>query len=137
MDNIEWSDKFSVGVAVLDEQHQILVGMINKLIETPYQASNSAVIAESLDGMIQYAINHFETEEGLLRTHAYPDFQSQKEQHIEFIKRTAEYCKVEEGTVVVDNFSESLLMYLREWWVDHILIDDMKYKSFFADQGIS
>jgi len=137
MDKVEWTDEFSVGVAILDEQHKILVGMINKLIETPDVASNSDIITELLDGMIQYAITHFEKEEGMLRTHAYPDFQSQKEQHVAFIARTAEFCKVEEGTLVVQNFSESVLVYLREWWVNHILVDDMQYKSFFDSKDIS
>jgi|TARA_Y100000310_G_scaffold295298_1_gene326496 hemerythrin len=137
MDKIEWSDRFSVGVAVLDDQHSTLVGMINKLIDTPNVPSNSAVITELLDGMIQYAITHFETEEGLMRRHTYPDFESQKEQHVEFMQSTAEFCKVEEDTVVVHDFSDSILTYLRDWWTNHILIDDMKYKSFFADQGRS
>ncbi|HJN50975.1 MAG: bacteriohemerythrin [Pseudomonadales bacterium] len=137
MDKIEWSDKFTVGVEVLDEQHKTLVGMINNLLETPNVASNTAIITELLNAMIQYAITHFETEEGLMRRYTYPAFESQKEQHVEFMKNTSEFCKVEEGTVVIENFSDSVLTYLREWWVNHILVDDMKYKSFFAEKGRS
>lgn len=39
-----------------------------------------------------------------------------------------------EGTVVVHDFSEKVLMYLRKWWINHILVDDMKYKPLFADR---
>lgn len=137
MDKIDWSEKFSVGVGVLDEQHKTLVAMINNLIDTPNIASNEAVITEMLDRMIRYATTHFEKEEGLMRIHNCPEFTSQRKQHVEFMKNTAEFCKVEEGTVVIQNFSDSLLIYLREWWLNHILVDDMKYKSFFEEKGLS
>jgi hemerythrin len=137
MDKVEWSDKFSVGVAILDEQHKTLMEMINKLIDTPNVDSNSAVITDLLDGMIKYATTHFVKEENLMRRHNYPGYPSQKEQHVDFIRNTAAFCQVEEGTLVVLDFSESVLLYLRQWWINHILIDDMKYKSFFADKVIS
>jgi len=28
-------------------------------------------------------------------------------------------------------------MYLREWWINHILIDDMKFKPLLSDKGSS
>ncbi len=137
MDKIEWTDGFSVGVQALDEQYRNLVDMVNNLIETPNVDSNSAVITDLLDGMIKYATTHFVMEEGLMRRYNYGDFMSQKEQHVAFIEHTANFCKVEEGNVVVHDFSDAVLEYLREWWVDHILIDDMKYKPFFAEKGVS
>jgi hemerythrin len=55
MDKIEWSDSFSVGVKLFDDQHKTIIGMINRLIEAPNIDTNSAIITDLLTGMIEYA----------------------------------------------------------------------------------
>jgi hemerythrin-like metal-binding protein len=137
MEKIEWSDRFSVGVGTLDEQHQTLIGMMNQLIDTPNVDSNSTIITDLLNGMIEYATTHFVEEERLMGVHNYPDFLPHQEQHVAFMKKTAEFCSVEEGTVVVHDFSETVLAYLRAWWIQHIQVDDMKYKSLFIGKNLS
>jgi hemerythrin len=39
-------------------------------------------------------------------------------------------------TLGVDQIPEFLPEYLGNWWVHHILQDDMVYRSFFKDKGI-
>lgn len=134
MDKIEWSDKFSVGVRALDEQHKTLVVMINKLIDAPDLANENGMVPELLAGMIQYATTHFDAEEQLMLEHGYPGYQAQRAEHGAFIAKTAEFCA--DGRLQVDRIPESILIYLREWWINHILIDDMSYKAFFADKGL-
>ena len=101
MDKIEWSDGFSVGVEAIDNQHKMLISMTNRLIDTPNVDSNSAVITKLLDDMIAYATTHFVDEERLMQLHDYPEFESHQQQHVDFMKKTAEFCSVEEGTMVV------------------------------------
>ena len=137
MDKIQWSDTFSVGSTILDGQHKTLIGMMNQLIGTPNVDSNSAIITDLLDNMIKYATTHFVEEERLMSAHRYLDFPTHQAQHVEFMKKTAEFCSVEEGTVVVHDFSDTVLGYLREWWINHILVDDMRYKSLFSDEDAS
>lgn len=135
MDKIEWSDKFSVGVKVLDDQHRVLVGMINRLIDTPDLKSQDEMVPDLLAGMIEYATIHFETEEKLMEQFDYPGYDVQQAEHGAFIAKTAEFCS--DGRLQVERIPESILIYLREWWINHILIDDMKYKSFFSDKEVT
>jgi len=137
MNKIEWSDKYSVGVEILDHQHKTLIDMMNQLIDTPSIDSDSAIISGLLDNMIKYATTHFVEEERLMGLHGFPDFLPHQKQHVEFMKKTAEFCNVEEGTLVVHGFSETIRTYLREWWINHILDEDMKYKSLLESKGIS
>jgi hemerythrin-like metal-binding protein len=132
MDKIEWSNMFSVGVDILDEQHKTLIGMMNRLIDTPSTDSNSAIVTGLLNDMITYATTHFVEEERRMNLHNYPDFLIHQAQHVAFMEKTAEFCSVEEGEMVVHDFSETVRRYLRDWWINHILTDDMKYKSLFA-----
>jgi hemerythrin-like metal-binding protein len=134
MDKIEWSGKFSVGVEAIDEQHKTLIEMTNQLIDTPHIDSNSKIIHEMLDGMIKYATTHFVDEERLMSLHNYPDFEIHQKQHVEFMAKTEEFCFIEEGKVVVHDFSETILEYLRDWWVNHILVSDMKCKPWFTGE---
>lgn len=128
MEKIEWSEDFSVGVESIDAQHKTLIEMTNKLIDTPNVPSNSDTITELLNDMIKYATTHFVDEERWMSYHNYADFPAHQEQHMEFMKKTSEFCDIEEGSVVIDNFSDTVLRYLRDWWVNHILSEDMKLK---------
>jgi len=133
MDKVEWSDRFSVGVKAIDQQHKTLIDMTNRLIDTPNVDSNSAVITDLLDGMIKYATTHFVDEERLMSMHNYPDYEAHQAQHIAFMKKTAEFCSVEEGKTVVHGFSDTVLEFLRDWWVSHILGSDMKFKPYVTE----
>lgn len=134
MEKINLDDSFSVGVKQLDEQHRQIIRMINKLIDTNNVSVDSELISETLTEMMQYASDHFKTEEHLLTEYKYPDYKSHKDHHIEFRKNTANFSMDTlkyKRTVPVE-----ILTYLKEWWVDHILKIDMKYKAFFIERGI-
>lgn len=134
MEKIRWDDSFSVGVKKLDEQHRQIIRIINKLIDTTNVSVDSELISDTLTEMRQYASDHFETEEHMMMEYKYPDYKSNKDHHIEFRKRTAGFSMDSiryKKTVPIE-----VLTYLKEWWVDHILKIDMKYKAFFVDRGV-
>lgn len=135
METIQWSEKFSVGVEELDQQHQQLIKMLNRLISTPETMdTHSETISEILQAMTRYAQEHFKTEEKLLRAYDYPDLEKHKLEHIAYRKKTLDFST---ATIVgVESVPEILLAYLADWWVHHILDEDMKYKSFFAEKGV-
>ena len=134
MEAINWTDSFSVGVTQFDEQHKQLVRMLNRLIADPDAGTRSETIAELLSAMTNYAQEHFEAEEELMEKHNYPQLKEHTAQHHAFRRKTGDLCMAtmnEVGTV-----PESLLQYLRDWLVEHILKSDMAYKPFFRELGI-
>lgn len=57
-----------------------------------------------------------------------------KKQHQEFKKKTVDFCvetMVHKVTVPAEIFT-----YLKSWWTNHILKEDMKYKEFFNARGL-
>ncbi len=135
MEPIVWTDAFSVGVSKMDGQHKKLIGMINRLIQEPGATTGSITISDLLTGMVSYALEHFRDEEALMAEHAYPLKDQQTEQHKSFVKKTVDFCSAVE--VGVDNVPQVLLQYLKEWLVRHILEEDMKYRPFFIERGVS
>ena len=65
MEQITWTEEFSVGVVRIDEQHKQLIAMINRLIAEPQTTTRSETISDLLTGMTNYAQMHFATEEEL------------------------------------------------------------------------
>lgn len=135
MEKITWSEKYSVGVSELDNQHKKIIEVINELHTNRDLTSQSDNLHNILGRIIIYAQNHLDYEEKLLRENGYPDFEDHLEKHREY------KLKVSDFAVDILEYKEDLptelLDYLNQWWVDHILKEDMKYKSFFEEKGIN
>ena len=67
MEKITWSDKFSVGVLELDEQHKKIIELINELDVNMNLSPRSEKLHNILGRIIIYAQKHLDFEESLLR----------------------------------------------------------------------
>jgi hemerythrin len=129
MEKVCWKDEYSVGVEKIDRQHRHLFEIINKLIDRSGSSSDSKLVSETLTEMLNYAKEHFTTEEELMQEYGYPEIESHKEQHIYFFKATAELSinALNKQSMV----SREIVEFLKLWLTLHILKCDMKYKEFF------
>ena len=135
MEAIHWSEKFSVGVKELDEQHRQIIEMLNRLISTPEaKDTNSEVISDILTIMTRYSLEHFKTEEGLMKAHGYPNLDEHRQEHIAYRRKAIDFSTA--ATLGIESVPQILIDYLSEWWMHHILDEDMKYKPFFARKGV-
>ncbi|MDR3684546.1 MAG: bacteriohemerythrin [Geothrix sp.] len=132
MKKILWDKSFSVGVEVLDQQHKQIVEIINRLIDEPKEGFGPDEVARILDDLAKFVHYHFQTEEQLLADHGYEDLRTQQAEHKEFRVELADLCmgSMRNHTIVPIN----ALLYLKEWWVDHILVKDMKYRPFLMNR---
>ena len=134
VEKIEWGPSSSVGVKLLDEQHKQIVDMINLLVSDSNTTVYSETISELLTRLTRYAKEHFRDEEFLLEEHRYPDLDCHKEEHIEFRNNTLALCQA--TMKHQDSVPVELLQVMRDWWMNHILQSDMKYKLFLAERGV-
>lgn len=132
MRTIAWKDRFSVGVPQLDDQHRTLAELINRVVALAEAPVRSPQIEDALNAVMEYAGRHFATEEAFLETVAYPGLEDHRGQHGDFTERAAELCM---ATINGDaEVPRDLADFLVEWWHDHILVEDMAYRSFLARQ---
>ncbi len=135
MEQIVWSDDFSVGVKLFDEQHKGLINMLNKMIKDPTATTRSEIISDVLADMTQYVQQHFESEEDLMSEHGYPHLEQHKSQHKAFREKVVELCTATtDGNRAVP---QVLLEFLSQWLIQHILQEDMEYKPFFEKKNSS
>ncbi|MDR0561451.1 MAG: bacteriohemerythrin [Spirochaetaceae bacterium] len=126
---VEWKDEYSVKIPLIDEQHQKLITLTNKLYEACVQGSDAAqeYFKEVIRETLAYVKFHFSAEERLLTSVKYPDFAVHKRQHETFVKKVVEDAKkYEEGKAVAYVF----VNYLKEWILNHIAVHDKAYSEF-------
>jgi len=135
MQEIIWTEEFSVGVEKLVEQHKILIAMINKLISDPQATTRSETVSQVLGEMTEYALGHFAFEENLMAEHGYPQIKEQHKEHRAFQKTTGKFCSA--TAIDVHGIPEMLLEHLSGWLTHHILKVDMAYRPFFEARGVA
>ncbi len=134
MKKIVWKDEFSVGVETLDRQHKQIIEVINSLIDKPRIFFRSQNVSSALMDLTNYVSEHFLLEERLLQENGYPTLLEHSKKHTLYSKRIADFCK--ESLDGKSEVPDELMAFLTDWWTNHILHEDMKYKAFFEEKGV-
>ncbi len=132
---IEWNDDYSVKVKLLDEQHQYLIKILNKLHEAMKKGNSKTVLSNTLDQLIQYSVEHFNSEEQLLDQYNYPQANTHKDEHKKFVNEVQKFKQgFDSGKMFV---SIELMDFLKNWLIKHIQGTDKQYSSFLNLKGVS
>jgi hemerythrin len=127
---IEWNERYSVGIKLIDDQHKELLRLINNFYLGCMQDRKNAEISFKLTihGLINYIECHFAAEEQFLERIKYPDIAAHRRQHKEYIRVLRERREnFERGNVgSLKNFAR----YIRDWIVTHITLIDKKYATY-------
>ncbi len=131
---IKWEDKFSVGISMIDEEHKKLIDILNKIIYAKEHNINSEELKEVLRVMTDYSVTHFTTEEAYMKAFNYPEYQSHKEEHMDFSTKIISYTyKMIKGNY---QFASELSEYIEQWLVKHIQVTDKQYIDCFKKNGL-
>jgi hemerythrin len=127
---MQWTQDMSVGLTELDDDHKVLIKVINDLAANADDAARRDVVRQCLLSLRRYAEFHFAREEKVMSACKYPGLESHKGEHRDFVKRiqeiTAQFDEDPEGTIQTVN--EALLGFLKDWLSHHILVEDMAYR---------
>jgi hemerythrin-like metal-binding protein len=118
----QWDDAaFGVGDPTIDEQHKMLVKMINDLdaaMRAGATTKDDVVLLGLFDGLVAYTFFHFDTELVLMQNGKYPGMDDHLKQHEFFVSKIAQAQEdFQNGKV---NVSTELLNFLVEWLKNHI-----------------
>jgi hemerythrin len=131
---IAWKDEFSVNVKEIDDQHRMLVDMINSLHEALMANRARDVQRLTVDKMIDYAANHFDTEEKYMKQFKFFSYREHKAEHDLFTAKALEL----QGRMNMTGFVLTLeiLNFLKDWLQHHILKIDKGYTRHFNENGL-
>jgi len=123
---IVWNDTSNLGIPVIDKQHRGLISTINSLYDAIKAGSGSAKVGQTLTLLKDYTESHFSTEEALLLEAKYPEM----EKHIELHRNLTDTTKSMYNDVLINKEPDRVLQFLKQWWLDHINVQDRKYAPF-------
>ena len=120
----EWNDSYSVGNAVVDDQHRKLVEMINDLDQAFSVGQETAAINNLYGKLANYAQLHFKTEEEMMLAGHCDEshFRRHKGEHHDFVQMVS---NMHEALDTADTqVADAILDYLIKWLMHHIMGED-------------
>ena len=124
MRKISWDDSLSIGVKEIDRQHKELIEKLDAVTDAIEKNQGEGTIAQTLDFLLDYTVEHFSTEESFMIKHDYPDLEFQKLQHKEFkesINQMIEDFELDGASKeIADHIKDFLFIWLKKhiWEVD-------------------
>lgn len=121
---VDWTNSFEVGIDFVDDQHKIIIDLINQLI-TCYTDNRAKKQQKSvIKGLIDYTEYHFGAEEKYLRSKKHALTDEHKELHSVFIKSLHTFHKDFNSNKV--QLNKEIIQFIQNWWTNHIKNEDKK-----------
>ena len=125
---LQWKEEYEVGVAEIDEQHQKLIDIANRVYElmrNELALDKYDQIVEILQELKEYTVYHFHFEEGLMQKAKYKKRFSHKILHQEFLAQVeaVDLSAVDENQ---DAYLVQIMDFIANWLIDHIVGEDKK-----------
>jgi len=131
---LPWSELYCVGVRQIDEQHRVLVGLLNRLAQETSRGNEKQAVDETLSNLVAYAQTHFGCEEELMRQHQYAGAEAHIEAHGRLNARVqGMIARRQQGEALT---IDELICFLRQWLISHILHTDRDLGSALNEKGI-
>ena len=125
---LQWKEEYEVGVAEIDEQHQKLIDIANRVYElmrNELALDKYDQIVEILQELKEYTVYHFHFEEGLMQKAKYKKRFSHKILHQNFLAQVeaVDLSAVDENQ---EAYLVQIMDFIANWLIDHIVGEDKK-----------
>ncbi len=131
LNKIVWRSNLSVGVQSIDDEHRLLLGALNQLIEARDTPTEYTIADRVLRDLFAYADYHFEHEEELMGVYDYPDIDSHLAQHAQFIRQLR---RLDLGLSTGSSKVDDLARFVMNWFVAHIMVTDMQLGAYLENR---
>ena len=125
MKEFQWDPNFNIGIKEIDEQHQSLIILVNKL-KANKENHNANNIVDLIKEVINYTKQHFSDEENHMAANNYDGLENHKKLHREFVN---EIKRLLSESNQID-FTSELYFTLVNWIIEHIKKEDYQYGQF-------
>ena len=131
---IVWDARLETGHAAIDEQHQSLVDILNRLHTAMKQGRGKAELEGILVFLKDYTVTHFAMEEDLMAKHGYPGMARHQAIHADLVRQVADLvAKFQAGTGML---TMEIMNFLEDWLVKHIQAEDYAFAQDLRAKGI-
>ncbi len=126
---VQWTDELSVGVDIIDKDHQKLFSLFKQLRSLNEEGDRTAAIVDVLSELYDYTDYHFKREEAVMEVCSYPHLNRHRQVHTAFaagVKRFLDAAADGADEFMVNSLSE----FLEDWLKEHIMGMDKDYETW-------
>ena len=123
---IVWKPEYNLGIPIIDEQHRGIVTIINSLSCGMQHNCINNMLRSITDMMVSYTNIHFRTEEIFLEMIDFPHVGEHQKLH----KELSEKLNSVGIDSMLNNDPYELMNFLKQWWINHICNEDLKYRNY-------
>ena len=128
-----WSDKYSVGVGSIDREHHELFDAINDVQAAVVNHEERSVIGSLLSTVAEGTRVHFASEEAMMAAAKYNGAALHTLKHQYLLEQMDAFiARFNRGF----NLSEHSLVFLRDWFIPHILDTDLNFGLWYCEHCI-
>ncbi|MFZ1375617.1 MAG: bacteriohemerythrin [Geothrix sp.] len=126
---LSWHERFSVGHAEIDQQHQRLFELVNHFDDV-IQMGMVEELPRIVDDVMHLSEAHFRFEEGLIQDIGFPVVAEHRKIHRELLDQVGH---MRSSMMVGGHVShKAVVRFLADWLTNHILREDMEYKPYLT-----
>lgn len=134
MNTFNWNDSYDVKVARFNDQHKFLFEIIKDLYNAMENKDDRLALAFIINKIVQYSKEHFSEEEICLLNNQYPNYEKHRKQHKLFLDKIVQFSSdYNSGKYLLH---VDILLFLKNWVLQHILVADKEYGDFLNSKGI-
>lgn len=132
--SIEWNDTFILGIDEIDKQHQSIVEHFTNFSQAVQDGCARELLSDMADFLVNYAQEHFETEERYMLQYHYPRIDEQRHEHEQFTKDACELQKQIHEDGVSREMAVALTGKMVRWVIQHVRNHDKEMVGFIKEQ---
>lgn len=132
---VAWNTRYNTGIQIVDEQHQELFQIVDRLRRMVQDGADRAGIEALLEVLVACTERHFATEEAFMAKVGYPDLGSHLDEHASMLSSLQELlAKFQEShqamALMVPTFMEG-------WLKHHISDGDFGFVTFLKARNLA
>ncbi|MEV3822004.1 bacteriohemerythrin [Aeromonas dhakensis] len=132
---LHWNEAFMVQVPSMDNQHLGLFEAMNRLYQAVIDKSPAQLRKQRLDELLKLATRHFADEEQVMEQAGYPELRRHKEEHARLLAELD--TLMQRNGTDDEEFNMELLVFLKNWLLNHISKVDKQYSGSLRQAGIA
>jgi hemerythrin-like metal-binding protein len=132
---VGWNTRYDTGIKLIDEQHQELFRIVDRLRRLVQEEANRTVVEALLQDLVACSERHFATEETYMERFGYPDLTQHVSEHASMLTSLHE---------LLSRFREShqamalMVPTFMEGWLKHHISDgDFGFVTFLKARNLA
>ncbi len=128
---IAWDASLETGIAELDEQHRLIFAKAGAVLGAA-GVPGAAEVGRTLEFLLDYAAEHFRTEERYMELAGYPDLRPHAAAHADLTARLEAISRTHQGGADPTTVARDLKALVQGWLADHIRRKDRALATFLS-----